>query len=63
MEDNIIDLSKKKELLQMIFEITGNSVAAFYELQSYIPALQGVTWEQVQAYGCTLNEEEKTKKR
>lgn len=57
MDNNIIDLEDKRKLLESILIITGNNQAAFYNLQQCMPSLKNITWEQVQLYRQSLEQQ------
>lgn len=57
MDNNIIDLEDRRKLLESILIITGNNPAAFYNLQQCMPSLKGITWEQVQLYRQSLEQQ------
>lgn len=56
MNKKIIELEKRKKLLQTLLDITGNQPAAFFEIQSHIDSLHHISWKQLQQYKESLEE-------
>lgn len=54
----MIDLEKRKKLLDVILDITGGEVAAFYNIKDRIPSLKDISWKQVQQYKASLETHE-----